>query len=178
MTGRPRESLEAKFWRKVRKGKSPDDCWTWVASKFRDGYGQMSHSEHAGERRNIKAHRVSYEIHFGSIPDGMLVCHSCDKTECANPRHLFLGTWQDNVDDMIAKGRRADTSGELNGVAKLTRETVGRIRSDYALNDPTLGPRQRKAFSQSKLAIKYGVSQAVISAVIREETWKDRYEFS
>ncbi len=169
---RPREDLETKFWRKVKKGRSKDDCWEWAASKFRNGYGQLTHGEKLYEHKNLKAHRVSYQLHFGEIPDGMLVCHNCDTPECTNPRHLFVGTQLDNVRDQIAKGRRHDTSGEKNGQAKLTRKIAEKIRKEYSKNDPKLGPYHRKKFSQAKLAEKYGISQTVVSAIVTGEYWK------
>ena len=75
-------------------------CWEWNLSLSGSGYG------HAHENRKTKrAHRMSYEIFIGDIPEGMCVCHKCDNTKCINPDHLFLGTHQDNMDDMVIKNR-------------------------------------------------------------------------
>lgn len=172
MTGRPRELLADKFWRKVVKGKTVDDCWKWNASKFRSGYGQITHGELVGERKNLKSHRVSYELHFGKIPDGMAVCHTCDNPECSNPKHLFIGSFKDNAHDMIRKGRRYDTSGENNGQAKITAKIAAKIRSDYSKNDPESGRHVRKKYSQAALGRKYGLSQTVIGDIIRGKTWR------
>jgi hypothetical protein len=81
------------FWNKVNK---TSGCWIWTAAN-KDGYGRYSNSGYA--------HRISWEMHFGKIPAGMFVCHKCDNPPCVNPDHLFLGTNQDNVNDMRAKGR-------------------------------------------------------------------------
>lgn len=148
--GRPLEDLSEKFWRKVNK-KSGKECWEWTASKFRRGYGQLSHGQ-----KNLKAHRVSYVLHFGNIPDGKLVCHRCDNPSCVNPEHLFLGSQFDNVKDQIAKGRRHDVRGEKNGMAKLTEKEVNKIRKEYKLGK----------VSQYFLAAKFGVSQGHISEII------------
>jgi len=89
------------------------------------GYGRF-HFAADGKQLAEGAHRVSYRIHKGPIPDGMLVCHHCDNPPCINPDHLFLGTPKQNTDDMVKKGRNpwAIVSG-----AKLTEEDVLFIRS-------------------------------------------------
>ena len=75
-------------------------CWIWHGKANDGGYGiiKIDGIEH-------RAHRISFEIFIGEIPDGILVCHTCDVRNCINPEHLFLGTHQDNSDDMISKGR-------------------------------------------------------------------------
>jgi len=76
-------------------------CWLWSGKTFEDGYGRL-HARSIGESR---AHRASYHLYRGEIPDGMLVCHTCDTPSCINPDHLFLGAPLDNTADMMAKGR-------------------------------------------------------------------------
>jgi hypothetical protein len=78
-------------------------CWEWVGSK-RNGYGRIIiGSRTDGTRKSMSAHRVSYELKYGEIPEGMEVCHKCDNPCCVNPDHLFLGTRQDNIDDRVRR---------------------------------------------------------------------------
>lgn len=81
-----------------------DGCWGWSGTSDMKGYGILSSRNGFGNSPE-KAHRVSYEKHFGEIPLGMYVCHRCDNPECTNPGHLFLGTQKDNMIDCSKKGR-------------------------------------------------------------------------
>ena len=77
-----------------------DECWIFNGAKTPKGYGLIAY-----KGIEIYTHRITYELHIGPIPEGMLVCHTCDVPSCCNPSHLFLGTSQDNVDNMMDKGR-------------------------------------------------------------------------
>lgn len=105
-----KKTLEQRFWAKVDK---TDDCWLWSGSKS----GLYGHGEIGRGRRTegkVKTHRLSWELHNGSIPKGMHVLHKCDNGLCVNPDHLFLGTQKDNMVDMAKKGRnRNQNSGKL-----------------------------------------------------------------
>jgi len=99
----------ARFWGKVDKEKSntfynETRCWEWTAGCDTYGYGEITIGGENG--RNMRAHRISYELLFGEIPDKLFVLHHCDNRACVNFEHLFLGTNQDNVDDMVNKGRQ------------------------------------------------------------------------
>ena len=99
-------ALRDRFISKVRLTES--GCLEWTGSLTQSGYGQLSVNGQPD-----KAHRVSWRLHFGAIPDGLLVCHKCDNPRCVEPSHLFLGTHRDNMRDMVNKGRhRAVTSPE------------------------------------------------------------------
>lgn len=87
------------FWTKVIK--KDEGCWDWNASKTKRGYCRIG----IGASQCINAHRISWIIHNGNIPEGMFVCHRCDNPSCTNPNHLFLGTRQDNTNDMMIKKR-------------------------------------------------------------------------
>lgn len=97
-----RPTLAERFWAGVEK---TDGCWNWVLSTRNKDveYGCIRDREGKSQRTN----RVSWELHFGPIPEGMIVCHKCDNPRCVRPDHLFLGTHKDNHDDMVRKGRQA-----------------------------------------------------------------------
>lgn len=90
-----------RFWEKVMK---TDNCWLWIGARERGGYGciQIKHN-------NFRAHRLSWELHHGTVPTGMHVLHTCDNPPCVNPTHLFLGTSLDNMADKVRKGRHSST---------------------------------------------------------------------
>jgi hypothetical protein len=99
LAGRP-DSLEERFWSKVRRG-TKFECWEWQAARNDDGYGLCR----GGSRSIEGAHRVSWRLANGEIPEGQQILHRCDNRACVNPAHLFLGSQQDNIADMLAKGR-------------------------------------------------------------------------
>ena len=135
-------------------------CWEWVGSK-RNGYGRMMiGSRTDGTRKSVSTHRLSYELHYGEIPQGMEICHKCDNPCCINPDHLFVGTRQDNTDDRERKGRNNPPKGEKNAKAKLTEKDVLDIRKKRAA---------RKSFG--KLAKEYGVCKKTIQNAVSGKSW-------
>jgi hypothetical protein len=96
-----REPIEVRFERFYTINETTE-CWEWHGGKNNIGYGMIRDADKKGMRT---AHRVSYEIHKGKIPKGKCVLHTCDNPSCVNPDHLWVGTHQENTDDMIAKNR-------------------------------------------------------------------------
>lgn len=100
--------LADRFWARVEK-RGPDECWPWTGYRDAKGYGQIALNRRTAEG----AHRVSWALARGEIPDGIHVLHRCDNPPCCNPAHLFLGTHADNMWDMKAKGRASGGPGPL-----------------------------------------------------------------
>lgn len=133
----------------------PDGCWLWTAGCFSTGYGQFHMQDSEGKNRNVGAHRVSYEMCKGKIPDGHFVRHTCDNPGCINPAHLVSGTPKQNSQDMVRRSRQA--SGERHGMSQLTEEEVLSIRAS--------------SLSQTELAQQYGVTQSTIWLIVHNKKW-------
>jgi hypothetical protein len=108
--GRKRLDPAVNWWSKVDQ-RGNDECWPWLAGCDRDGYGKFAVGLGGHRQRHVSAHRFGYELLVGPIPDGQVVCHSCDNPPCCNPAHWFLGTPRENNDDKVAKGRHAKLWG-------------------------------------------------------------------
>lgn len=150
----------ARFFSHVQK---TETCWIWTSAVSGFGYGVFGTYK---PTKTNKAHRFSWEIVNGKIPDGMCVCHKCDNPLCVNPDHLFLGTKADNVHDMISKKRSAKNvwtkPGEGHVNSKLTNDDVLKIRGIYAAGNITM----------EKLGEAFGVTAANICSVVLRKTWK------
>lgn len=161
----PKYTPEDRFWSKVNKnGSIPihmphlGKCWEWIAGKNQCGYGMFYINN-----RICRAHRISWEMVYGNVQNKLWVLHRCDNLACVNPKHLFLGTVQDNVDDMISKNRHPRGKGEKAAHHKLTQEQVTIIRNRYAIGN----------ISMKKLGNEYGVSAQTIHNIIHRRKWRD-----
>lgn len=132
----------------------------WTAATSYYGYGALNVG---GE--NTRAHRLSWEINVGPIPEGKYVLHRCDTPACVNPAHLFLGTHADNMHDMWAKGRHAPgrgaTPGNAHHQAKLRREWIDAIRAERAAGMTFVA-----------LGKKYGVTESTMRSAVYGKTWQ------
>lgn len=152
-----RERVTKRFWKLVNR-LGDDDCWLWIGEVGSHGYGRVHFgSNRKGTCVQILSHRFSYMLHNGEISEGMFVCHACDVRRCVNPKHLFLGTQEDNLRDAASKNRMP--SGEQK--SHLLQQEVDAIRERYASGGIT----------QSELAAEYGVHQMTISRIVRKTRW-------
>ena len=145
-------SCSERFWEKVDMSVGAGSCWLWTASRLKKGYGQF-HCEGTTRRANV----VAKELATGEAANGRLACHSCDNPPCCNPDHIFWGDPKSNSEDMVAKGR--SMQGEKHFARKLTNEQVLMLRA------------QRHQKPQRVLAKEFGVSQSVVSEVLRKVAW-------
>ena len=145
-------TIADRLWEKVKKQEG-DGCWEWFGAADQHGYGSMTI-----EHRRKKAHRVSYELVHGPIPEGLHLCHKCDNPKCVRPDHLFPGTAKVNLQDAAAKGLLA---GEIQGVAKLSNDQAKAIYQSFI--ESSGNPRS--------VAERHGVSRSCIIDLLKGRRW-------
>lgn len=144
--------LLVRFWGRVDKGPG---CWLWTGFALYQGYGVLRF-----RGKKARAHRVAWMLTNGDIPEGMFVCHRCDTPACVRPDHLFLGTREENVADMVAKGRQfLGRRKHATPNAKVNADDVVRIRSLPAPVDVR------------GVALQYGVRVVTIRRILKRATW-------
>jgi hypothetical protein len=129
-------------------------CWLWTGTTHKSGYGSIYMNG-----KNVRAHRAAYLLHIGKIPSGINVLHRCDVPSCVNPKHLFLGTHTDNMQDKVEKGRCNALIGIENPRAKISERDVIEIR-------------RRHGERQTSLAKEFNVSQSSISNILNRDSWR------
>lgn len=149
--------LRERFNEKVEKRPG---CWTWEGAKTRGGYGHIYDPSKPGNRR---AHRVSWSLHRGSIPDGAWVLHDCDNPECVNPEHLFLGNRSDNMRDASVKGR-LNTQDPWNRPGTRLNPVAARAIRYFAVKTDR---------PYKEIAEVYGVNPTSVSDIANGVTWPD-----
>lgn len=150
-----RESItpEKRYWAKVDK-RNEDECWEWQGAKYRKGYGQIRVNG-----KIVQVHRMAYELEYGPILDGLLVCHSCDNPPCCNPKHLFTGTHADNVADKEAKNRGNHTRKKGQPHRKITESQALEI---FHL---------RGKESQGITGNRYGINRTQVYLIQNKKSW-------
>jgi hypothetical protein len=142
-----------RFWLKVNKTAT---CWLWTGTILSHGYGQIAlgHPSTPGSKR-WRAHRFSWELHNGPVPDGLVVCHRCDVPACVNPEHLFLSTQKGNVHDAINKGRR-----NSYGIQKLNADDVRVIRQQAS-----------RGILHKDIASAFSIARNTVGQIVARKTW-------
>lgn len=165
-------TIETRFWKKVEKTDDANSCWLWTGAvkglKNRDGkrYGNFYWDGGYKHPNCVGAHIASYRLNVGKVPEGKDVLHTCDNPPCVRPSHLFLGTAQTNVDDMIAKERDCPRFvehpfiGSEHPEAKLNEKNVQEIKCLLPVCKDT------------ELAERYEVSPAAIWMIRKGRTWR------
>lgn len=149
----PRVTVVVRFWACVQK--TSGGCWLWTKGVTRDGYGRFKH-----EGTTRRAHRVSWELTHGPIPNDLWVLHKCDNGLCVRPDHLFLGTAKDNTQDMIQKGRRYLMRGAEHHATQFTKEAVRQIRMRVA-----------SGTAQQAVADEFAVPVQTINGIVMGHVW-------
>lgn len=164
----PKGTPEERFWAKVEK--QENGCWTWTGATGEKGYGQILVAGY-----HVHSHRFSWELHNGPVPEGLQVCHDCDKNypigdatyrRCVNPLHLWLGTAHDNTQDMMKKGRHRHGTTRLWGsqhpATKLVEAQVLEMRARWATGTVRL----------KDLAADYGIAVSSVSSIVNRYNWR------
>jgi len=146
------------FWKKVKVTEG-EGCWEWDAAMYSNGYGHfvVSGKDHL-------AHRLSFQLSVGEIPEGLVLRHTCDNRKCVRPEHLIPGTHSENLRDCVDRGRLnpGRHPGETNPAAILTAQDVREIRDLL----------KHKVFNQTTIAFKYRIGMSAISSIKHGHTWK------
>lgn len=151
-------SLLNRFECKINK---TDTCWLWTASTTRGGYGHIRGKVN-GKWSMLRAHRLAYILYKGAIPEGSLVCHSCDNRLCVNPDHLFLGSALDNNIDCINKGRKGFGRNPNHNHLSLTLAKKVRY---VKLKNPKLTYKQ--------LGKLFNTSASQVHRIVTNKIWKN-----
>lgn len=134
-------------------------CWLWLAADKGEDSGGHGVFVISGKKK-MSAHRASWVLHFGSIPDGKSVLHKCDVAPCVNPAHLFLGTQADNIADMVSKGRQRGAAGERNKNSKIKARDVEFLRK-----------LKTAGVSNKSLAKIFGISRSMVWNIASGKNW-------
>lgn len=171
ITGRDAE----RFWKSVAVADDSDACWVWTGCKSRAGYGVISISTHGQKAKVVYSHRIAVLISTGVDPVGKHVCHRCDNPPCCNPKHLFLGSQQDNCADMRSKGRGAPPPCAYLPLARIAIERDRKNR-----NNSSVGPIEvrfiremweSRLFTMEFIIRVFSVSSNLLLNIIHRDDW-------
>lgn len=173
LKGRPRNPNSGKpentpkvLWSKVNI-KSDDECWEWKGFKNYQGYGRTWIND-----KGYYAHRVIFNLAYPNTidlnaPKSTLeygfILHRCDNPSCCNPKHLFLGTHKDNMEDKVRKGRTPDFSEDNGPRCKLTMEQAMEARN-----------LRKTGVSAKNLAEQFGISLSSMKTLLANKSYIER----
>ena len=168
------EIIKRRFWKKVCK---TDDCWEWTSCLNNRGYGRFRNPLLSTKQKRTFAHRFSWELAYGAVPNNLLVLHRCDNRKCVRPDHLFLGTFQDNAIDCVEKGRHqaiANPECYLRG-EEMSKRLRGRIVPPIMIGKKITREHAEKIRKSSKsaraLAREYSLHESSIYKIRKGEMW-------
>jgi hypothetical protein len=144
--------METKFLRKVHK---TETCWNWTGRVDIGGYGRFSQ----GSGHWTKAHRASYQLYKGNIPEGLVIRHLCNNRRCVNPEHLAVGTHKDNTDDMF-RTNPPDRTGDRSHAKKITQADADTIRQ-----------WREFGYTQQAIGDAFGIKQPQVSSILAGKVW-------
>lgn len=161
---RTKKPVEERFWARVEK---TPGCWIWTMARKKYFLSKYRYGRLNINGKNYRAHRISWEIHYGKIPKGLCVLHRCDNPCCVRPDHLFLGTRADNNRDTMLKGRKA--TGKRHGsylhpeamARKFTKKQILELREYYKNHNIT----------QEELAKRFNMSRAHVWRIVNRIAW-------
>jgi len=152
ITKRPcyHEPIEIKFWRYVEI-KTYNGCWEWLARKDKDGYGSIRDGV-----KNKRAHRVSYELNIGTIPENKMIRHLCNNPSCVNPNHLIPGTQIDNMKDRRDSGN----------------EPIGEKHQNHKFSDDVVRAIKKSKLTYKRISLIFNISESQVGNIKRGDQRK------
>lgn len=156
------EYLKNLNYRLVKNSKlnTENQCIEWIASKDRCGYGKVCISRN-GKETETKAHRASWLVYNGKIPNDKIVCHKCDNPSCIRIEHLYLGTFKDNMQDKVKKGRHKGPRGETHHMAKISEIQAREILE-----------MKGKGITSIEISKKYNICSSSVTGIWARRIWK------
>jgi len=155
----PRPSVLERFWAKVDR-RGLDECWPWLGART-GHFGHGVFESFMTGQKAYGAHRASWELHNGRIPDGLVIMHTCDNPPCVNPRHLRADTQAENQHDKARKGRAARLPGASHPLASVAYEDATVIWRLSAVGIP-----------QAAIARQFGISQTTVNRILNRPSWR------
>lgn len=171
--GAARRPIQDRLWSYVDRTGGPDACWNWFGKAVaKQGYGRLSVC--AGKQ--VRAHRLAFELENGPIPSGLYVCHRCDNPKCCNPAHLFLGTAKQNTHDAKRKTRLKPPPVMRGDDHPLRKNEACRSRGEANGNSRYTAAQAEAVFLRKggidSIAKELGVGRNFVAAVRSGKAWK------